>query len=114
MEEKPVRKSNWMAVTSLCLGLTGFILSPWVLIILSGVFRDIKIIMNLLNWFWGAGVGFTFLAGPIAALAGIILGLIHSIKRKGGKWLSIPGIIFGILGFVSWGLLLVYGMFFAQ
>ena len=97
MGEKSVRKTGWLWMASLCLGLTSFIFS-----------------LKFLDWFWGADLGFTFLVGPIAGLAGIILGLIHSIKRKGGKWLSIPGIIFGILGLVIWGLFVVYGMFFAQ
>ena len=110
MEEKPVRKSNGLAFASLCLGLAGFILSPWIFI-LSRVFHDSKNLGTPPDWLW---LELIFLTGPIIGLEGIILGFVHAIKRKGGKWLSIPGIILGILGVVSWCLLLIYGMFFSD
>ena len=100
MEEKPVRRSNWMAVASLCLGILGFMTSLLLYILFENWlipgFDPFSFLpdwyVTLINSIW-----FSSLAG----LTGLILGIISYRRTTVSRRIARAGIILCILAILG-------------
>lgn len=92
MEEKPVRRSNWMGVVSIFLGMYSLVTSLW---FMSCVGSFLSVYGSLNRWAEST-VGMIVSAG--VGLAGLVLGILGS-RRAGGKdSLAKTGIFFSAAG----------------
>ena len=115
MQEKPVRKTNWLGIISFILGVWGFLtsflfvtlfISPGYVFSLGEGVNDLM--MRYYSLF-GKGPG-GMLVSTLLGLAGILLG---SLGWRRGGWLARAGVLLGILvilaGFPS--ILLLIGIY---
>ena len=94
MEEQPVRKSNWMAVTSLCLGILGFITSFGFMLILDLLIPNLYRYLDFLpNWF----DTFSLYISSFIGVIGLIVGIIGLERAEGKDRIAKFGIAFSAL-----------------
>ena len=117
MEEKPVRKTDRVAVGGLCMGILGLITSfPFGFVLMIGLQGlDFDWIQNLFTWwFFGSGAFFLNLISPVFGLVALIVGIdsITGTKEKKGFVISaiffvsltiLGAILFYILLSTGWG-----------
>jgi hypothetical protein len=92
MQEKPVRKTSWMGVVSLCLGLLGFVPSfgiQCILVTLMPVLDELLIGRFLFHWG-------TWVSSSLGVI-GLIVGIIGLARAGDQKRSAVWGIIFSAL-----------------
>jgi hypothetical protein len=99
LEEKPIQKSNGLAVGSLCMGILGFITSILFLWILESFFVPNLSDSLLPEWL------LLVLGWPVSSsligLIGISLGIISLKKTTVSNRIAKAGIIFGVLALLG-------------
>ena len=93
-EEKPVRKSNRLGVTSLWLGILAFVTSfPFLLIV---YYLAPDLLEGFFMWlYYGWGVIWTSLVSLACGVAGVIAGSLSLKRRTGERGKAIAGIVLG-------------------
>jgi hypothetical protein len=106
MEEKPVRKTDWGGIASLCLGIVAIITSSPVWL-LSMTIPCPSEEFSALCWYRGFGLILGQLS-PMSGIVGLVTGFISIKTVKEKRLTAIIGVVFNAIALLLYAVLFIY------